>query len=458
MAGNDAERDGSGVAAAIAAAQVSAGNPAEGQLDVAPPWRSDQRVTIPGRVTGYLDRKELAERCAPTDRRLTVLKAPGGFGKTTLLAECCRNLAGHGVPVAWLSLDGEDESSALDMHIAHAFQRAGLDDFDLRPNGAALSWRADLIADIFAALDNRKGPWVLALDNLQTVTNRGSVAGLNALVRNAPSALHLAMSCREFPVGLDIAGPLLEGAAEILTEEDLRFSRSEIERFFDGKLSRRELVAVAADSAGWPIALRIERAARAGQARERDVQDLMYNWIESSLWRDLVADDREFLLDVGLFEVIDAELLEEVLGGRDSFDRLNGMSGVAGPARTDSWERRESLAYASSDSGALCGPAQAGNAETLPASPPQSRRGTGQARRNRGRHGARRRSGRCGAGWPDPDGPRRRPALAAGGRRTAARGQSVSDGRDDFPASAGWPSSGALHKSSKDSWCKRGRR
>ena len=326
MAGNDVERIGSG----IAAAQVSAASPAEGQLDVAPPWRSDQRITIPGRVTGYLDRKELAERCAPTDRRLTVLKAPGGFGKTTLLAECCRNLAGHGVPVAWLSLDGEDESSALDMHIAHAFQRAGLDVFDLRPNGAAPSWRADLIADIFAALDNRKGPWVLALDNLQTVTNRGSVAGLNALVRNAPSALHLAMSCREFPVGLDIAGPLLEGAAEILTEEDLRFSRSEIERFFDGKLSRRELVTVAADSAGWPIALRIERAARAGQARERDVQDLMYNWIESSLWRDLVADDREFLLDVGLFEVIDAELLEEVLGGRDSVDRLNGMSGVAG--------------------------------------------------------------------------------------------------------------------------------
>ena len=171
---------------------------------------------------------------------------------------------------------------------------------------------------------------MLALDNLQTVTGRASVASLNELVRNAPPTLHLALSCREFPVGLDLSGPLFEGAAEILTEDDLRFSRAEIERVLDGKLSRRELAAVAADSAGWPIALGIERAARVGQARERDVQDLMYNWVESSLWSDLAHADGEFLLDVGLFETIDAELLEEVLGGRDSMVRLKELSGVAG--------------------------------------------------------------------------------------------------------------------------------
>ena len=329
MSVNDAERDGSSTNIATIG-PVSGGNTAELQPGVASPWHSDQRVTIPDPVAGHIERKALAERCAPANRRLTVLKAPGGFGKTTLLAASCRDLLDRGVPVAWLSLDGEDEPGALDMHIAHAFQRAGLDVFDQRPNGAEPPPRSDPVTELLEALENREGPWVLALDNLQTLTGRASVASLNELVRNAPPTLHLAVSCREFPVGLDLAGPLFEGAADFLTEEDLRFSRAEIERLFDGKLSRRELAAVAASSAGWPIALGIERAARAGQARERDVQDLMYNWVESSLWSDLAEDEGEFLLDVGLFETIDAELVEEVLGGRDLVGKLKGMSGVAG--------------------------------------------------------------------------------------------------------------------------------
>ena len=329
MSVNDAERDGSSTNIATIG-PVSGENAPELRPGVSSPWHSDQHVTIPDPVAGYIERTALAERCAPANRRLTVLKAPGGFGKTTLLAASCRDLLDRGVPVAWLSLDGEDDPGALDLHLAHAFQRAGLDVSDRRPNGGEPPSGIDPVTKLLAALENREGPWVLALDNLQTLRGRTSVASLNELVRNAPPTLHLAVSCREFPVGLDLAGPLFEGAADFLTEEDLRFSRAEIERFFDGKLSRRELTAVAGGSAGWPIALGIERAARAGQARERDVQELMYNWVESSLWSDLAEDEEEFLLDVGLFETIDAELLEEVLGGRDALGRLKGMSGVAG--------------------------------------------------------------------------------------------------------------------------------
>ena len=55
-----------------------------------------------------------------------MLTAPGGFGKTTLLAQCCRALAAQGVPTAWLTLSEDDEPSALDTYLAVAFQRAGL--------------------------------------------------------------------------------------------------------------------------------------------------------------------------------------------------------------------------------------------------------------------------------------------------------------------------------------------
>ena len=65
------------------------------------PWLLRQKIAVPERVAGYLDRAGLVDRVMPTRRRLTVLQAPGGFGKTTLLGECCRRLCEDGVPVAW---------------------------------------------------------------------------------------------------------------------------------------------------------------------------------------------------------------------------------------------------------------------------------------------------------------------------------------------------------------------
>ena len=63
-----------------------------GELDAEPrlSWLLRRKVTVPERTAGYMDRAGLVERTMPTRSRLTVLLAPGGFGKTTVLAECCR--------------------------------------------------------------------------------------------------------------------------------------------------------------------------------------------------------------------------------------------------------------------------------------------------------------------------------------------------------------------------------
>ena len=72
------------------------------------PWLLLQKVAIPDPVPGYVDRPELVARANPTQRRLTILNATGGFGKTTLMAECCRRLRQEGVATAWVSLDERD--------------------------------------------------------------------------------------------------------------------------------------------------------------------------------------------------------------------------------------------------------------------------------------------------------------------------------------------------------------
>ena len=289
------------------------------------------RVTVPGRVTGYLDRPELVRRCMPTNKRVTVLKAPGGFGKTTLLSECCRVLAARGVPVAWLSLE-EDDAAALELGLVVAFQRAGLDVLGpFRGDDVGRRSPYTRMAGLLLALE-ATGECVLALDELERVTNPQSVALLNGMVRAVGRNVHLALACRQLPTGLDIAEPVLTGEAEIVTVEDLRFSRDEIALYFDSNLSRRELSTVAAQSAGWPIALRVRRTvgARPVEARERVVRDVVDNWVESRLWYDVADGDRELLLDAGLFNWMDADLLDEVLEGVGLMRRLNNISGVSG--------------------------------------------------------------------------------------------------------------------------------
>ena len=304
----------------------------ESALAQAFPWLLRRKITVPDRAAGHVHRAELVHRAMPTRRGLTVLKASAGFGKTTLLAECCRRLRRDGVPTAWVSLDEQDEAEALDIYIAFACHDAGLDllnvsdpdPVDVRPVR-----RVELVVREIQALGS---PFVIAFDELERLRDPASASVLELLLQRGPSNLHLAIACRRIPDSLDVAGAVLEGRAEVLTTEQLRFSKSEVARFFNLRLSRRQLAAEVERSVGWPFALQISRGQleRGAEGGTGIARDLVENWIESRLFAGLARDDRDFLLDVGLFDWLDAALLDEVLQRVDSMHRLESMRVLAG--------------------------------------------------------------------------------------------------------------------------------
>ena len=157
------------------------------------------------------------------------------------------------------------------------------------------------------------------------------------MLRRAPPNLHFAVACRELPTALDIAEQVLAGRGEILSADELRFSKAEVAEFFQRRLSRDQLASLTRESAGWPIALRIYRneksSATPGQAQA--CHDVLGNWLESRLWHGIRADDRDFLLDIGLFDRIDPELIDEALDGSHSRHRLETMRDLAGLIETD---------------------------------------------------------------------------------------------------------------------------
>jgi len=155
---------------------------------------------------------------------------------------------------------------------------------------------------------------------------------LEFLLQRGPANLHLAFSGRDLPAGVNVASAVLDGQAEVLSAEDLRFTSAEVADFFDGRLSGRRLDAVMSESAGWAFALRLSRNELERGARDdtRASRKLVENWVESRLFAGLGTQDREFLLDIGLFEWMDAALLDEVLERGDSLRRIDTMPALAG--------------------------------------------------------------------------------------------------------------------------------
>ena len=295
----------------------------------AAPWLMREKVAIPDRVAGYYHRPELMERVRHAGRRGTVLKAPGGFGKTTLLSEHCRRARQAGIAAGWLTLDIRDSRRFLEAHLVLAFKEAGLDvpgeagDDD----GPAPGNRIDGLLCAIAEYGER---CVLVLDELERIEEPESLELVNRLVHWAPANLKVAIACRELPRGVDVASLVLSGHMALIDSDDLRFSSGEIAGFLGTRLPRRELRALVRASDGWPIAVRIARNERTGSATGSGFPDVAGNWIESRLWRGLDAHDRAFLLDIGLFDRMDDALVDEVLDGHGLIRRLKGMPALAG--------------------------------------------------------------------------------------------------------------------------------
>ena len=297
------------------------------------PWLLEAKVLPPALPAGYVSRKSLQQHLdGLLERRLTVLHAPAGFGKTTALADVVHAKKAQGIVAGWMSLDADDMPNLFGSYLAYSFERVGL---ELGPLSAHDAWTSSEAVQqmgmLAYAIGRHEAPCLLVLDEVDRLLRR-TVQLVDLLLLRAPRNLHIALACRTNP-GIELTRYVLDGEALVLGAEALRFSTADIIRFFDGDLPERELAALVERTAGWPVALMVHRntrgAAKAGLL-SADATQLTEAYIGMRLLSDLSKQDRDCLFDLAVFDWIDADLVDEVLGSSDARLRVVSLSSLNG--------------------------------------------------------------------------------------------------------------------------------
>jgi ATP/maltotriose-dependent transcriptional regulator MalT len=293
------------------------------------------KLHVPGLRPGLVERRALVARLAAgRDRRLTLVCAPAGWGKTVVLTEW-HAAAAETRPFAWLSLDPTDDDPERFWSYVVAAMRTVVPGIGKAALAHVPTAGPALIELVLPPLINDLAevpvPFVLVLDDYHVVRDELVHRSLAYLLRHMPAALHVAIATRAdppLPLGrLRAAGALFE-----LRAAELGFSAGEADRLFDGaglELDAAEVRLLHERTEGWPAGLQLAALSLRDRSDRRDFvrafagDDRQIGEYLHEVLRELDAPLREFLLRTSILERLCAPLCDAVCGIADSALRLD---------------------------------------------------------------------------------------------------------------------------------------
>ena len=299
------------------------------------------KLHVPALRPGLVARHELVARLvADRERRLTLLCAPAGWGKSTLLSAWCASPQ-ETRPFAWLLLDPADSDPVRFWSYAIGAIRSVRPELGTASLAALRSARRDLVDVVVAPLINELvalgAPLVLVLDDYHLVRGEPIHASLAFLLRHLPATLHLAIASRVDPP-LPVAALRAAGQVTEVRAADLRFDEAEAEELLNGSLALgldpADVELVRARTEGWAAGLQL--AALSARSID-DPHEFARNFAGSDrligdYLRDVLAEEppvvRDFLLQTSILERLCAPLCDVVTGRGDSSERLEAVEGA----------------------------------------------------------------------------------------------------------------------------------
>lgn len=266
-----------------------------------------------------LPRELLLERFNQSPRTLTLVHAPMGYGKTTLLRQFLAARQERR-ECHWLTLSEHDNDiDHFARRLEQVFARAPAEDAD---HGAFERLESVLLG----------APFCLFLDEFEAIVNEGVLSFMRELLKRLGSDSEIILGSRSIPA---IGVPRLraKGAVLEITAHQLSFSPEEIRRLLSERaghyLNDQQLTLLHRRSGGWAAFLNLFSGTLDGPLSDEQLQQRigvggasMGALISRHVLDGLDAEVRQFLGDSSILGEFDADLCDHALGRHESRERI----------------------------------------------------------------------------------------------------------------------------------------
>ncbi|QSP93726.1 tetratricopeptide repeat protein [Marinobacter salinisoli] len=278
-------------------------------------------------------------------KRLNLVVAPAGFGKTTLAAQWCSQTRS---PSAWLSLDEhDDEPRRFWQYVVGAFAHAGLaglEDCRKHLTHETGDTSTGAVTALLNALSADNSAWLLVLDDFHFIGHAGILREFSYFIDYLPAGVTVTIASRTEPA-LPLARWRVRRWVQDVHPGILAFSEEESRQFFLDtmgiQLSDRDAEAIYRKTEGWVAAMQLsalsgggtkpgttipatmERSAQAAQVDidERHISD----YVLTEVLQYQSGETVQFLLDTACCTRLCASLCDAVRGETNSQEKLEQL-------------------------------------------------------------------------------------------------------------------------------------
>lgn len=287
------------------------------------------KITPPSRRTDVLYRARLLDFLHEhIDRKLLLISAGAGYGKTTLLVDFVHETD---LTCCWYSLEASDKDPRVFVEYLLASLERAYPGFGERTrravrSGAPLGGGAEeVVGTLVNEMVEQIPEWfVVILDDFQEVEDSDDVCSfLTTLLMYLPDHCHLIIASRTIPGGLPFISLAARGQVAGLGKDDLRFTAEEIQAFLNQtqgiRLSREEVAALEAETEGWIVGIILTRHVRWGGLLEgltgaRKAGKPLYEYLAGEVLEQQDEATRAFLLSSSILQEMSPLLCREALG------------------------------------------------------------------------------------------------------------------------------------------------
>jgi len=273
------------------------------------------RIRPPELPANFLSRRHLFELIDDQAPGYTMVVAPAGYGKTSLIAEWAKQSKKK---VIWYTMSETDSAIGLATYLISAIRQ----EF---PNFAP-DLEAKTVTSIFQAIGNLEEDIVLVLDNVVDVfTYQLNIT--QSYMDAIPDNIHIFALRRIMPtVSLKRFSSI--GRLSVITTGDLVFSKDEIKSLLQISgvdANEKRINQIAQQTHGWPSAVGIIASGEDSKF-DLEVDDSLVKNLVSSKFEKLSKETRELLIAMSSFEVFDLDLVTSIMQKPANETNLNKLA------------------------------------------------------------------------------------------------------------------------------------